>query len=73
MLVGGLELGRLRQSSPTYYYTVRYQGPHSPASAVLEARLGVAIPEAEHLLRQDRIVYFTGGSELNYYQYHRWA
>ena len=72
-LLLGLSLAACGKVPPTYYYTVRYQGPHSPASAVLEARLGVAIPEAEHLLRQDRIVYFTGGSELNYYQYHRWA
>jgi len=36
-------------------------------------QVGVDRPRAAHLLRQDRIVYFTSNNELNYYQYHRWA
>jgi ABC-type uncharacterized transport system auxiliary subunit len=35
--------------------------------------VGVVVPHANHLLRQDRIVYFTNQNELNYYHYHRWA
>jgi ABC-type uncharacterized transport system auxiliary subunit len=33
----------------------------------------VAKPSASHLLRQDRIVYFSNQNELNFYHYHRWA
>ncbi|MFQ5696598.1 MAG: ABC-type transport auxiliary lipoprotein family protein [Terriglobia bacterium] len=46
----------------------------APAAAAREGKqVGVAVPSAAHLLRQDRIVYFTHGSKLNYYHYHRWG
>jgi ABC-type uncharacterized transport system auxiliary subunit len=57
------------------YYTVDYT-PASPAGSVPVAaasQVGVALPQANHLLRQDRIVYFTNQNELNFYHYHRWA
>lgn len=57
----------------TNFYTVDFT-PHAGGSASLEgSQLGVARLRASHLLRQDRIVYFTNENELNFYQYHRWA
>jgi len=57
----------------TNYYTVDYRPAASGASGAATSQVGVAVPHANHLLRQDRIVYFTNQNELNYYHYHRWA
>ena len=57
----------------TNYYTVNYQPAATGSSGAATSQVGVAVPHANHLLRQDRIVYFTNQSELNYYHYHRWA
>ncbi|MFQ5777206.1 MAG: ABC-type transport auxiliary lipoprotein family protein [Terriglobia bacterium] len=57
----------------TYHYTVNLKPMASGSAALAGSQLGVALPRASHLLRQDRIVYFTSEKELNYYQYHRWA
>lgn len=67
--LAGLACG---SAPPTNYYTVRI--PQPPAAAENgKGQLGVALPQAEHLLRQDRIVYFTQEHGLNFYHYHRWA
>ena len=55
------------------FYTVNYAPSASGSAAPAGSQLGVAVPRAAHLLRQDRIVYFTADNELNYYQNHRWA
>lgn len=56
----------------TFYYTVEKN--LSPArSGSMRGQVGVAKPSASHLLRQDRIVYFSNQNELNFYHYHRWA
>lgn len=57
----------------TYHYTVNLRPTMSGSIALAQSQLGVALPRASHLLRQDRIVYFTSEKELNFYQYHRWA
>jgi len=57
----------------TSYYTVRLNPAGPIASASGSGQLGVAVPQANHLLRQDRIVYFTDRHGLNFYHYHRWA
>jgi len=56
----------------TNYYTVRLPQPPTLTESG-KGQLGVAPLQAEHLLRQDRIVYFTQQHGLNYYHYHRWA
>lgn len=56
----------------TFYYTVE-KNPSPGRSASMSGQVGVAKPSASHLLRQDRIVYFSNQNELNYYHYHRWA
>jgi len=56
----------------TNFYTIPLPAA-KPASSSAALQLGVDRPRAAHLLRQDRIVYFTSNNELNYYQYHRWA
>lgn len=57
---------------PMNYYTVRLPQPPA-ATGSGKGQLGVALLQADHLLRQDRIVYFTQQHGLNYYHYHRWA
>jgi len=57
----------------TLYYTIEPRPASSASSNSVAGRLGVVKPQASHLLRQDRIVYFTKQNELNYYHYHRWA
>ncbi|MBI4467641.1 MAG: membrane integrity-associated transporter subunit PqiC [Acidobacteria bacterium] len=56
----------------TSFYTLQLASPVQSASAS-RGQLGVEAPRASHLLRQDRIVYFTQQNQLNFYQYHRWA
>jgi len=55
------------------FYTIGYTPPEHSSAAPAMAKLGVEIPRASHLLRQDRIVYFTTQNEMNFYQYHRWG
>lgn len=54
-------------------YTLSFTPPAGGSASLTKSQLGVAVPRASHLLRQDRIVYFTGQNEMNFYQYHRWA
>jgi len=68
-----LGLAGCGKAPPTYYYRVSYRPPAIKNASPTGARVGVELPRAEHLLRQDRIVYFTSGNELNFYQQHRWA
>lgn len=57
----------------TSHYTISLAPPPGGSSTLTGSQLGVALPRASHLLRQDRIVYFTGPTEMNFYEYHRWA
>jgi ABC-type uncharacterized transport system auxiliary subunit len=57
----------------TNYYTVDFPPPSPARTAPAGSQVGVAKPSASHLLRQDRLVYFTNQNELNFYDYHRWA
>jgi len=55
------------------FYTVNYAPSASGSASPTGSQLGVAVPRAAHLLRQDRIVFFTADNQLNYYENHRWA
>lgn len=55
------------------HYTVAYTPSTSAAAVNGKSQVGVAVPRASHLLRQDRIVYFTSDNQLNLYSHHRWA
>ncbi len=57
----------------TFYYTVEIRPPGASSAEAVGSQVGVAVPRAGHLLRQDRIVFFANASQLNYYHYHRWA
>lgn len=57
----------------TYHYTVNFVPAASGSATLARSQVGVAQPRASHLLRQDRIVYFTSDKEMDFYQYHRWA
>lgn len=55
------------------HYTINFSPVASGSSDMGTSAVGVAVPRASHLLRQDRIVYFSSDNELNFYQRHRWA
>lgn len=55
------------------HYTLAYTPSAAGATGGTKGQVGVAVPRASHLLRQDRIVYFTADNELNFYAHHRWA
>lgn len=54
-------------------YTLTFNPTAGGSAALAKSQVGVAAPRASHLLRQDRIVYFSGENQVNYYHYHRWA
>lgn len=55
------------------FYTLSTSPAASGSSGSSSSQVGVAAPRASHMLRQDRVVYFTAENELNYYANHRWA
>jgi ABC-type uncharacterized transport system auxiliary subunit len=72
LLAAGLASAACGSSRPQHY-TVAYTPSASGMSGGSKGQVGVAVPRASHLLRQDRIVYFTTDNELNFYARHRWA
>lgn len=70
LVLGAVACGKVPK---TNYYTVNYVPALSASSTLPGSQVGVAVPKASHLLRQDRIVYFTNQNEMNFYQYHRWG
>lgn len=59
----------------TYYYTLEIPPPPSvvnphPRTALV---LGIERFRAPDFLRDDRIVYYESPTQVNFYQYHRWA
>lgn len=69
-LLAGAACGK---TPATNFYTIDLPAPSEAGAPPAALKVGVDRPRASHLLRQDRIVYFTSGKELNFYQYHRWA
>jgi ABC-type uncharacterized transport system auxiliary subunit len=59
----------------TYYYTLEIPPPPSgtnprPRTALV---LGIERFRAPDVLRDDRIAYYESPTQMNFYQYHRWA
>ena len=57
----------------TNYYTLQLPPPPEGGDARTSYVLGVEHFQASAALRDDRIVYFETPTQLNYYQYQRWA
>lgn len=57
----------------TQHYALTFTPSAGASSPLPGSQLGVAVPHASHVLRQDRIVYYTSPHEMNYYEYHRWS
>ena len=70
MALAGLACGKAPR---TNFYAINFPAAPRASLPLGETQVGVELPRASHLLRQDRIVYFTNQNQLNFYQYHRWA
>jgi len=57
----------------TYFYTLQLPPPPAASDAKTSYILGVDRFQASEALRDDRIVYYETSTQLNYYEYHRWA
>jgi ABC-type uncharacterized transport system auxiliary subunit len=57
----------------THFYTLQLPPPPEGSDAKTSYVLGVDRFQASEALRDDRIVYFETPTQLNFYQYHRWA
>ncbi len=57
----------------THYYTLRTPPPPSAPQTKTDFVLQVERFDVPEMLRDDRIVYYTSPTELNFYQYHRWS
>jgi ABC-type uncharacterized transport system auxiliary subunit len=57
----------------TRYYTLHVPPPPSAPSPKTHFVLQVEHFEAPDILRDNRIIYYTSPTELNFHQYHRWS
>jgi ABC-type uncharacterized transport system auxiliary subunit len=57
----------------THYYTLHTPPPPSAPQARTDFVLQVEGFDAPEMLRDDRIIYYSSPTELNFYQYHRWS
>lgn len=57
----------------TRYYTLRIPPPPSVRSHKTDFILQVERFEAPDVFRDNRIIYYTSPTQLNFYQYHRWS
>jgi len=58
----------------TYYYTLRVPpAPSAFGDPKTTFSLGIEHFRAPEFLRDDRIVYYTSATELDFYEYHRWS
>ncbi|MGA8182061.1 MAG: ABC-type transport auxiliary lipoprotein family protein [Terriglobia bacterium] len=57
----------------TRYYTLRTPPPPAAASAKTHLALQVERFEVPDLLLDNRIIYYTSPTELNFHEYHRWS
>jgi ABC-type uncharacterized transport system auxiliary subunit len=57
----------------THYYTLRTPPPPSARQAKTSFVLQIEQFDAPEMLRDDRIVYYSSPTELNFSQYHRWS
>jgi ABC-type uncharacterized transport system auxiliary subunit len=57
----------------THFYTLQAPPAPAPADPKTSYVLGVERFRAPEILRDDRVAYFVSQTEMNFYQYHRWA
>jgi ABC-type uncharacterized transport system auxiliary subunit len=60
-------------SRPTHHYTLELLSGSTASASPVPADLLIGRITAPAILRDDRIVYRTGSSQLDVYDYHRWA
>jgi ABC-type uncharacterized transport system auxiliary subunit len=57
----------------THYYTLRTPPPPVAASAKTHLALQVERFEVPDLLLDNRMIYYTSPTEINFHEYHRWS
>jgi ABC-type uncharacterized transport system auxiliary subunit len=57
----------------TRYYTLRTPSPPAAASSKTHFTLQVERFDAPDLLLDNRIIYYTSPTQLNFHEYHRWS
>lgn len=72
-LFGGLLCAGCGSVPRTHYYTLALPSPPSVEETKTTLVLQVERFAASEMFRDDRIVYYTSPTELNFYQYHRWS
>lgn len=72
-LLVGLICAGCASTPKTRYYTLRVPPPPGARNPKTHFVLQVERFEASDVLRDNRIIYYTSPTELNFYQYHRWS
>jgi len=73
VLLVALLLTACASTPKTRYYTLRTPPPPAPVSAKTHLALQVERFEVPDLLLDNRIIYYTSPTELNFHEYHRWS
>jgi ABC-type uncharacterized transport system auxiliary subunit len=72
-LLAALLLTACASTPKTSYYTLRTPPPPAAASARTHFTLQVERFDAPDLLQDNRIIYYTSPTQLNFHEYHRWS
>jgi ABC-type uncharacterized transport system auxiliary subunit len=72
-LLAALLLTACASTPKTRYYTLRTPPPPAAASARTHFTLQVERFDAPDLLLDNRIIYYTSPTQLNFHEYHRWS
>ncbi|HXH49412.1 MAG TPA: ABC-type transport auxiliary lipoprotein family protein [Terriglobia bacterium] len=73
VLLAALLCAACASSPKTRYYTLRTPQPPAAIARGTEFSLQVERFEAPDLLLDNRMIYYTSPSELNFHEYHRWS
>jgi ABC-type uncharacterized transport system auxiliary subunit len=72
-LLVALLLTACASTPKTRYYTLRTPPPPAATSARTHLTLQVERFDAPDLLQDNRIIYYTSPTQLNFHEYHRWS
>jgi ABC-type uncharacterized transport system auxiliary subunit len=73
VLLAALLCAACASAPKTHYYTLRTPQPPAAIAPGTQLTLQVEHFEAPDLLLDNRMIYYTSPSELNFHEYHRWS